>query len=367
MKFFRFFTIIAALLIPSLVCIAIDQQPATSDEVVNRLLDGQQEIFERDYDGAMAVFESLRSGYPDSPAGDFGKMAVFEMRMLEREDFHLEKEFLAAAKEGTAKANAVLRLYHPNEWDLFLAGSLIGLDGFFKARKGNWWDAYVAGGKSRQIFRRVKEMDPSFTDADFGLGMYVFWRSVFAKDLWFLRMFPDRRQEGVGIVEKVAKDGRVVKDIARSNLAIMYMEMGRFPDAKKLLDEYTIRYPKNVILRNLLGKACLSLNLYAEAINQFRAILSVDPSFTKPHYFIGAAYVKIRDPKYFGEAEKELRLFLEKDKTKYWQASAHYWLGNLEEARGNSAKAKEEYEAAVKINPKAIEAQKKVRALGGGV
>lgn len=340
---------------------------AGEDDVITRSLEGQEMIFARRYDDATRIFEDLKRAHPASPAGYFGMMAVYEIRMLEREDFHLEKEFRAEAKGGLAKAHAVMAMHRPKEWDLFLSGALIGLDGFFKARKGEWWGAYVAGSKSRQIFRHVKELDTAFVDADFGLGMYIFWRSVFAKELWFLRMFPDRRAEGVGIVEGVAKNGNFAKDIAKANLGIMYFEQKRYKDAEGVFGEYISRYPDNVLLRSLLGKVNFAQRRFDDGIAQFREILKIDPTLLKPHYFIGAALILKGDKTKFAEAENELRFFLSKEGGKYWPGHAHYWLGRLAELKGDKDAARREYRAALKLHPKIRDVAQRVRSLGGGV
>jgi len=344
--------------------------PASEGEekLISKALEGQEMIFARRYDDALKLFDELKRDYPDSPAGWFGKMAVLEMRMFEREDFHLSEEFEAEAKEGSAKVAGVLMRYSPSTWDLFLAGSLLGLDGFYKARKGQWWGAYTAGGKSRQIFRRVKGMDPSFVDADFGLGMYIYWRSVFSREISFLRIFPDRRAEGTSIVERVANDGRFAKELARVNLGIMHLEDRRFAEARRIFAGYVARYPGSVILRQLLGRSLLQLKKYKEAVGQFREVLKIDPELKKPHYFIGAALVLLGDPKGFAEAEAELQKFLEMEKGgKYWPSYARYWLGRLAELKGDKVSAKEHYDAATALNPKVKDAARRARGMGGGI
>lgn len=340
---------------------------AGDEDVVARSLKGQEMIFERNYDAAAKIFDALAGDYPLSPAGHFGLMAVLEMRMLEREDFHLEAEFRTASKAGIKRARAILGSHDPKAWDLFLAGSIYGLDGFFKARKGEWWDAYTEGSKSRQIFRHVKEMDPAFVDADFGLGMYIYWRSAFARDLWFLKMFPDRRDEGIRVVERIAKEGKFSKELARVNLGIMYFEDGRYPSAAQVFEEYAGRYPNNVLVRMFLGRVKLVQKKYDEGIARFREILKIDPALLKPHYFIGVALILKGDKKDYDEAENELKVFISKEKGKYWPGFAHYWLGRLAEAKGNKELARHEYREALKLRPGIKEAASRARSLGGGV
>lgn len=357
-------TLVAILLIQS----SAHAEAVKQDDLIQtRLLEGQELLFKRDYDGALRIFRGLKDEYPDSPAGCFGEMAVFEVRMLEREDFHLAGELQGAAKDCKRRVDKIMQRYDPTPWNLFISGSLLGLEGFFKARRGEWWDAYVLGNQSRQLFRHVKQIDPNYIDADFGLGMYLYWRSVFIKDLWFLKIFPDRRAEGIAIVESVAENGRFAKGLAKVNLAIAYYEERRYGDAGRILDEYVKRYPNNVILRRIYGKVLVAMKKYDSAIEQFRAILAEDKSFNKSHYFIGAALVLKGDPKGYPGAESELRLFLKAEKGRYWPASGHYWMGRLEEARGNRKLALAEYETAHKLDPKIGDALKRARGLGGGL
>jgi len=363
-KFFTFFTVLSILLISTQATAGVIDSDAM---VKSRLLEGQGLLFARKYDEALKIFHELKRDYPRSPSGCFGEMAVYEIQMIEREDRHLQGKFDAAAKEGLRRVDGILQLYAPSPWDLFISGALLGLDGFFKARMDKWWAAYVLGNKSRQLFHHVKEIDPGYVDADFGLGMYLYWRSVFTKDLWFLRFFPDKREEGIAIVENVARNGHFAKELAKANLAIAYFEEKRYGDALKVLDEFVNRYPDNVILRRLLGKTLVAEKRYDAAVEQFRAILAVDSTFKKPHYFIGATLILKGDPKQFPEAEKELRYFLKAQGGKYWPASAHYWLGRLEEKKGNKKAALREYKLAHKLNPKIKDALKRARGMGSGL
>ncbi|MFH1830123.1 MAG: tetratricopeptide repeat protein [Pseudomonadota bacterium] len=367
LKTARKIVIIISILVCSTSHVFAEDSKSNEKEIAARALKGQTAIFARQYDEAMQIFDALVRDYPDSPAGMFGKMAVNEIKMLEHENFYLEKPFLADSKKGLKIVSQVMRRYNPSTWDLFISGSVFGLDAFFKARKGTWWDAYTEGGESRQIFRRIKKMDPNYVDADFGLGMYLYWRSVFASDLWFLRMFPNRRDEGIAIVKYVAENGNFAKDLAKVNLAIMYFEEKRFDEAYVILDQYVAQYPNNVILRRLLGKVLISQKQYAKGVEQFETILKIDPDLKKPRYFIGAALVLARDPSQYDRAEKELKKFLEIQKGEYWPSYAHYWLGRLEEQRGNKEAAEKEYKIALSLNPKIQDAVKRVRGLGGGV
>lgn len=341
-------------------------EAARGDEQ-SRLIEGQALILHRKYDEALKLFRAVKKDFPDSPSGSFGEMAVYEVRMLENEDLSLEKEFFHASEEGRRRAGIVLQKYQPTPWELFISGALFGLDGFLKARKGGWWDAYVAGNKSRQLFKHAKQLDPSFIDADFGLGMYIYWRSVFTRDLWFLKMFPDRRAEGIAIVKEVAERGRFTREMAGINLGMMYMEEKDYPKAAKIFGSFVEKYPENIVLRRFLGKVYVAMRKYDDAIAQFSEMGKIDPRIIKYKYFMGATMLISGDDKMSVEGERELRAFIAAEKSKYWRASAHYWLGRMYERKNEKEKALAEYRVAHALSPKIGDALKRARGLGGGM
>ncbi len=358
------FIITVALVIP-MVAFA-GYPPDVEKGIVERAMDGQTKIFARDYPGAMEVFRALENDFPNHPIGYFGQMAVLEMRMLELEDFHLADEFEAMVKRGK-KAVVKTMGRRPSDFDLLVCGSLEGLVGFYKARGRHWWDAYTQGVKSRQAFRRIKRRNPNFVDADFGLGMYLYWRSVFTRDLKFLPFFGDRRAEGIAVVERVAKDGHFAKDLADVNLAMIWMEERKFAKAHAIFKKYSDRYPNNVLLYMFDARTLIALKRYDEAVEALHKLLMVEPSIVKAHYFIGLARVLQKNPEHYPEAEKELKTFVTASPTGEWKASSTYWLGRLEELKGNRARAKAYYEEALVYNPNLKKLKLRIRGLGSGL
>jgi len=340
--------------------------PEVQADLEKRGMEGQTMIFARDYPKAMEVFEKLIEDYPDHPIGYFGKMAVLEMQMLERDDFHLGNEFEATAKLGQ-KANLRTRNRKPTDWDLLVCGSLLGLEGFYWARQKKWWDAYSLGVKSRQTFNRIKRRNRNFYDADFGLGMYLYWRSVFTKSISFLSIFPDRRAEGIAIVKRVVEKGEFAKDLAEVNLGMMYMEEKKYGESARIFGEYAKRFPNNVLLHMYNGRSLIGARRYDEAVGEFEHMLKLDPQIKKGHYFIGVARVLQNDPKHYGQAEHELKFYLPSAPSGEWKGATYYWLGRLEERRGNKAKAKAYYEDALKQNPSLKSLKFRIRGIGSGL
>lgn len=358
----RFICMLLVLLV-SQTAFAFDQD----EEIVWLSLEGQKRIFERNYDSAFELFKRVEADYPMSGLGIFGQMAVLEVRMLEREDFHLEDEFLEMAKRGEILVDKAMQMYNPSEIDLFFCGGIVGLEGFFRARHGQWWGAYTRGNISRQIFNTILKRNPSFLDAEFGLGMYTYWRSVFTNEVKFLPFFTDMRAEGIATVERVAKEGNLAREMAKVNLGIIYFEEKRLADAIRVFEDFTNRFPKNIILHQLLGRVLMADKKYDRAIGEFKKVLAIDPDIFKTHYFIGTAIVLEGKKERLPEAEGELQKFLEGAKDRLWRSYALYWLGQLYEKEGKADAAKNYYEEAIKLNPGLKSAKMKLRGLGGGI
>jgi tetratricopeptide (TPR) repeat protein len=337
------------------------------EKLVSLAMRGQKMIFERRYEEGLRLFKDLEKRYPLSPIGIFGQMAVLEVKMLEHENFYLENEFNEMAKRGGKVVGQLMQRYHPSNEDLFFAGALIGLDGFFRARKGEWWGAYSKGTVSRQIFRGILKKDPGFVDAELGIGMYMYWRSVFTKEIAILPFFPDRRQEGIVIVEKVAREGNMARELARVNLGIIYFEEKRYADAIRIFDEYCTRYPNNIVLHTLYGKVLMADKKYDRAIEEFYKAVKIDPALSKQRYFAAMAIILKGDKNRFPEAKENLEQFSKNEKDRLWRSYALYWLGMLSEKQGDKQAAKGYYEEAVKLNKGLKSAKLKLRGLGGGI
>ena len=356
--------LIILLLVPALSFAGFG--PEIQADLETRGMEGQRMIFARDYSKAMEVFEKLIKEYPAHPIGYFGKMAVFEMKMLERTDFAFSKEFEETAKLGH-KAMLKTRNRQPTDWDLLVCGSLLGLEGFHKARRKEWWDAYSLGVKSRQTFKRIKKRNPKFYDADFGLGMYLYWRSVFTKTISFLRIFPDRRNEGISIIKQVVEKGKFARDLAEVNLGMMWMEEKQYNKSARIFGKYAELYPNNVLLHMYNGRSLLGARRYDESVEEFKRMIKLYPRNKKGHYFIGVARVLQRNSKYYDQAERELRTYLPDAPEGEWKGATYYWLARLEDRRGNKVKAVEYYNEAIKQNPDLKKLKFRIRGIGSGL
>ncbi|PIR25437.1 MAG: hypothetical protein COX62_01885 [Deltaproteobacteria bacterium CG_4_10_14_0_2_um_filter_43_8] len=346
---------------------AASEKEVIQEKIAAKLVQGERLLFAREYEAAFQHFQALSTAYPSSPAGAFGLMALNEVKMLEKDNFAYLDEFMKYAKMGDKIISQLMQNYKQSNWELMFSGSLIGLEGFFEARRRDWIGAYTLGTKSRQIFARIQKNDPQFADADFGMGMYLYWRSVFAKDLWFVPFVPDKRAEGIALIERVVKEGVVAKDLARIVLAIINLEEGNDKKGEEAILPFVQSYPDNILFRNIYGKILISAKQYEKAFSQFEHILRIEPQAKKSLYFSAVSLVLLQNPQRYEDAHILLERFLLSHPNDEWSSYAYYWKGRLAENEKKMDEAKLYYNQAVSLNSKLKGARFRLRALGSGL
>lgn len=334
---------------------------ADEDELVEKALEAKKFLFERNYEEGMRVFKGLQERFPESPTGLFGEMAIWQIRMFENYDFRFKEEYEDAEKRYIRLATKILRRGGISDWDLFVCAAADGLRGFFKTREGKWWGALHHGLHAHRLLKQLLWRSPNFVDAYLGLGLYDYWRSKVTKDVKFLPIFSDRREQGIAEIRRVMNEGRYAKDLAKGNLGMVYYEEKRFGDAIEVLVEMAREYPRNIIIRMLLGRSYLMAKRYQDALAVFEEIQKIDKTVTKALYYKGVSLWRMK-----GELKKAKRSFydyLATDPEPEWAASAHYYIGQILEQEKDIEGALAEYKRALEVNRKMEGAKKAVERL----
>lgn len=323
---------------------------------------GQTLIMERRYGEAMVVFRQLAADYPASPTGTFGELSIWQTRMFENYDFRFSGEYDRVLRLHRPIVDAVMAAREPSDWDLFVCGASLGMQAFYLARQGHWIKALGPADRAFRALQKLLWQNPRFIDANMGIGLYQYWRSVFTKSLHFLPFFHDQRVEAIAKVEQVAQQGRYATDLARANLGFVYAEEKRYPEAAAVLTAMLVRYPENVVLRMQLGQVYLVLKEYPKAVAEFRRIGSIDPSITKAAFYLGLALT--RQGSDLATARQVFTHYLATRPESDWAAAAHYWLGWLAERQNDRGAAVTEYQEALRLNPKLKTAKVALERLG---
>ena len=146
----------------------------------------------------------------------------------------------------------------------------------------------------------------------------------------------------------------------------LLVDDGKYLDAEKEYLSAVALDPRRAQAHERLGYFYTEGKIYAKAFAQYDALLAADPGQTHALYGIGrlAALTGQRT----AEGELALRKFLNKYRPDPdggpTPARAHYFLGWLLAARGDTAGARAEYTEALRLRPKLDEARKALNELG---
>jgi tetratricopeptide (TPR) repeat protein len=133
-----------------------------------------------------------------------------------------------------------------------------------------------AGVAARKEFLQTLQLDPSFADADTGLGLYNYYvdtLSSFVKVLRFLMGIPGgNRQEGIRQLERGMNEGQITSVGARFYLAKNLRTYEHdYQRALEIAQPLVTRYPGNPSFQLLVGNLHEELGHTSEATAAFRA------------------------------------------------------------------------------------------------
>lgn len=307
-------------------------------------------MIKREYQEAEKMFRQMIQDYPDNLLGYFAMMSLYQVQNLENFDFRFEQNYEPWQKEGRKRAVKIYNSNSASPWELLVAGGALGVSGFDKAHRGDWWGGLNDGVMAIRLLRKAKFSDPQFADADLGIGLYEYWRSVFTKRLWFLPFFADRRTIGIAAVHNAMDHGHFTPILATMALSFIHVEEKKEEEALSLLEELLQQVPQNIILKTLYGSTLSHQKKFDMAEKEFRQILAIDPAITKTHLHL--AINGVRQQKNLDEASRELDLFFQDCRQNQWLATGHFYRGEIAALKNEKAQAIQEYKTALRYNKK---------------
>ncbi|WP_409271451.1 J domain-containing protein [Neobacillus sp. SCS-31] len=77
------------------------------------------------------------------------------------------------------------------------------------------------------------------------------------------------------------------------NIAICYISLGKFEDAKRLLLQLEAHHPNDEMTLSLLGQTFLHLEMYDNAKNYYKKLVSLNPAESNYYIFLARAYANL--------------------------------------------------------------------------
>ena len=198
--------------------------------------------------------------------------------------------------------------------------------------------AYLKKGdlaKSRKVFEAVAQALPKESIGPYHLGLVSRAEKNDAKALAY---FEEALKRKPAAIEPVTQ------------IVMIKTAQGKQEEARKRVLQQVEQVPQSPFLHNLLGQLWGHDKNYAQAEQEYRRAIELDPSLFPAYLNLAAIYLHLGKQ---DQAVKEYETVLAKNPN---AIQAHMMLGMIHESRQEIDKAQSRYETILKINPKFVPA-----------
>lgn len=148
------------------------------EDIIGPVTVGIDGVYSLDFETAHNSIQKVFSLYPNHPFGHFGNAMIAWARYeyeFETSDDKQRKVFEKTLDDSIAGIKIWLK-DNPQDPNAFMGiGALYGLRAMFAMRNRNWITSYFSGRKAIKNLETALEIDPTYYDAFFGLGIYQYY------------------------------------------------------------------------------------------------------------------------------------------------------------------------------------------------
>src|SRR5690349_11576150 len=263
--------VLILLLFLSRAAISAQDQQARLDTL---RAEGYEALFNLDYETAHNRFQKMMEIAPDHPAGAECYASSLWVQQLNeawklkstlysdsandaktRVDRKQSEEFHNWTRQAKQLAQARLRKNPKDVEALYILGAAEGVESAYAAGvERKFMPAFRSGQDAVEHHRAVLKLAPDFHDAELTIGLmnYVIGSLPLpAKMLAATMGVHGSKKRGLEALERVAKEGKWARDVARMLLIDLYKREKRFDDAAKMAGALAEKYPRNYLLKLL--------------------------------------------------------------------------------------------------------------------
>ena len=339
--------IVILILLPSASFEAHAQHPPTTapnESILSdpSLIKGIEAMHNLDFKTSRMSFEEAKRRFPDHPASPYylaanlflqtltqpGRLLPLLSNLSRSKTFGENKEkvdqvtvdqFRALTRRAEQLAKAALKRNAQNAVALYFLGATHGLSAAFKGTlEGSIVSAMREGSSGVDKHRDVIRMDPQFHDAELSIGLYDYTVGALPLPVKIMAAIANVRgskKRGLETLERVGRQGRLERHIARLVLITLYKREKRYAEAVERARELTASYPRNYLFRlaeadalvsqaaDLKRKSASAATLEREAFATFDSLLKSEPGANLPpppgelvHFVYGEALLKMGMP-----------------------------------------------------------------------
>jgi len=252
---------------------ASDATPAAAFDRMR--IEGNEAVYNLDYQGARAIFQQMTKMSPDHPAGyvylanDLWLETLNSNRRLssslysggsfyvqdaeqDQSDVKRDREFNELIKKAVALSKARLQVNPQDVEALYYQASALGLRaGYSVSVNRSFRRAIGDANESVKLQKKVIKLDPSYTDAYLSIGLYEYvvdslpwvWRTLAR-----IAGIKGSKQRGIEHLTMVTEKGKYTADDARVLLIGLYSRENQPERAFAMIDHLAAKYPRNYLL-----------------------------------------------------------------------------------------------------------------------
>ena len=227
-------------------------------DVMAYATEGINGVYSLDYPTAQKNIQKVFEEYPDHPFAHFGNAMIAWSRYeyeFETSDDKQRVVFEQILDDSIAGIKRWLK-NNPNDPNGYMGiGALYGLRALFSMRNRNWVTAYFSGRRAISNLEKSLQLDPSYYDAFFGLGIYQYFAGTLPSVIKILAKIvaikgdPD---EGVRQLNVARQKATFTSDSAKLILIeVQNRREGKFYNPQRSLEfirQLRAKYPTNPLM-----------------------------------------------------------------------------------------------------------------------
>lgn len=339
-------------------------------DVMQYATEGINGVYSLDFDTAQKNIKKVFEKYPDHPFAHFGNAMIAWSRYeyeYEISDDHQREVFEQILDDSITGIKRWIRQYPSDANGYMGIGALYGLRAMFSMRNRSWITAYFSGRKAIKNLEKSLELDPSYYDAYFGLGIYQYYAGTLPSVIKILAKIvaikgnPD---EGVAQLNLAREKAHFTSDSAKLILIeIQNTRTSKYYAPQKSLEyirQLRAKYPKNPLM-HYVEIICLYETTHYDDVTaqaeEFLKLIGQDP-FYKDIY-ISRAYTALGTVQMQkGNFEKARTLFeqgkeaVKGQEPSRWGVWNEVRLGQVYDVLGEREKAIKQYKYVLSFDDK---------------
>lgn len=341
------------------------------ENIVGPVTVGINGVYSLDFATAHESIQQVFSLYPDHPFGHFGNAMIAWARYEYEFETSDDKQRQVFEKTLDDSIDGIKRWLKQNPQDpnaYMGVGALYGLRAMFAMRNRNWITSYFSGRKAIKNLEKALELDPTYYDAFFGLGIYQYYAGTLPNVIKILAKIvaikgdPDKGVDFLNLSREKAtftsdSSKLILIDVQNNRRNIKYYAPEK---SLQYIRELRQKFPKNPLMHYVEIICLFETGNYKEVLSGGKEFLSLIGSdkFYKEIYIsraytaIGTAYMAMGEWEQAKVAFEEGQKALLHQEPSRWGVWNEYRLGQVYDALGRREKAKKQYKKVLSFKDK---------------